>query len=239
MTFTYSLPRTALNFRQVGVALLAACFIGNAAAQAPRELAPIDPPQPVENDGKIEVLEFFAYGCIHCAQLEPPLAAWTARQPDYVKVKRVPTPFLLRGIDSASIYYSLEAMGLQEKMHQKVFDAVNIENVMLGNPATLNKWLEKQGVDVKKFEELQRSFSVQTKISRSKKLTTDYKIQSTPTMAVNGRYLLEGGGERLFPNLDRLIAEARGPAQTAATPAKPGVTLTPTPTPAAAPAKKK
>lgn len=235
MTFTYSLPRTALNFRQAGIAFLAALFIGGAAAQAPRELAPVDPPQPVENDGKIEVLEFFSYGCIHCAQLEPQLAAWSARQPDYVKVKRVPTPFLLRGIDSAPIYYALEAMGLQEKLHQKVFDAANIENVMVGNPATLNKWLEKQGVDVKKFEELQRSFSVQTKVARAKKLTTDYKIQSTPTMTVNGRYLLEGGGERLFSNLDRLIAEARGPVQATAAPVKPGVTLTP----AAAPAKKK
>ena len=175
------------------------------------DIVPLNPPQTVENDGKIEVLEFFGYGCIHCANLEPKLEAWGKKQPADVKLKRVPVAFALRGIDSVPIFYALEAMGLQEKLQQKIFDAANVENVILGNPATLNTWLEKQGVDAKKYEEVQKSFSVQTKIARAKKMTEDYKIQSTPTLIVNGRYSIQqtAGPDRLFANIDQLIVEAR------------------------------
>ncbi len=202
-----------MNFKiwlqRSSIALLAVFAIGHAAAQSAQDVSPINPPQPVENDGKIEVLEFFAYGCIHCANLEPRLVEWIAKQPADVKVKRVPAAFAVRGIDTAPIFYTLEAMGLQEKLHQKLFDAANLENVMLGNPATLNKWLEKQGVDAKKFEEMQKSFSVQNKISRSRRMSTDYGVQSTPAVAVNGRYLMVGGSDRLFSNIDQVIAQTR------------------------------
>jgi len=216
--------------QRAGILLVAAFAIGNVFAQgAPRDVTRLDPPQPVENDGKIEVLEFFAYGCIHCANLEPRLVEWVARQPADVKVKRVPAAFAVRGIDSAAIFYTLEAMGLQEKLHQKLFDAANLENVMLGNPATLNKWLEKQGVDPKKYEEMQRSFSVQNKINRSRRMSVDYKIQATPALAVNGRYLVEqvAGAERLFANIDQLLADARAANKPVAATAKPSATITP------------
>jgi protein dithiol oxidoreductase (disulfide-forming) len=176
-----------------------------------RDVTPLNPPQTVENDGKVEVLEFFGYGCIHCANLEPRLEAWAKQQPADVKLKRVPVAFASRSIDSIPIFYTLEAMGLQEKLHQKIFDAANVENVILGNPATLNTWLQKQGVDPKKYEEVQKSFSVQNKIARARKMTTDYAIQSTPTLIVNGRFAVQqnGGADRMFANVDQLIAEAR------------------------------
>jgi protein dithiol oxidoreductase (disulfide-forming) len=176
-----------------------------------RDVTPLNPPQTVENDGKIEVLEFFGYGCIHCANLEPRLEAWAKQQPADVKLKRIPVAFASRSIDSIPLFYTLEAMGLHEKLHQKIFDAANVENVILGNPATLNTWLQKQGVDPKKFEEVQKSFSVQNKIARARKMTSDYAIQSTPTIIVNGRYAVQqnAGADRLFANVDQLIAEAR------------------------------
>ena len=201
----------------------------------PREAIPVNPPQPVDNDGKIEVLEFFAYGCIHCAALEPRLADWSAKLPPDVKVKRIPATYAARGIDSAPIFYTLEAMGVLEKLHQKLFDAANIENVMLGNPATFNKWFEKQGVDPKKYEEMLRSFSVQTKVNRARKINSDYRIESTPSLAVNGRHLLAGGGEYVFANVDQLIAIARASNKPTVT-AAPAVTVAPA---APAPAKKK
>lgn len=102
---------------------------------------------------------------------------------------------------------------------------------MLGNPATLNKWLEKQGVDTKKYEEMQRSFSVQNKINRARRMSSDYKVQSTPAVAVNGRFLLEGGSEQLFANVDQLLANARAAS-------KPVAAVT-APTAPTAPAKKK
>ena len=237
-----------LMIQRAGVAVITAIaafamsnFLApSAQAQSiPREAVAVNPPQPVENDGKIEVLEFFAYGCIHCAQLEPGLAAWTARQPADVKVKRIPATYPSRGIDTAPIFYTLEAMGVLEKLHQKIFDAANLENVMLGNPATLNKWLEKQGVDTRKYEEMQRSFSVQTKINRARKINSDYRIESTPSIAVNGRHLLAGGGDALFGNIDQLLAAARATNKPVAA-AAPAVTAEPVSAAAStAPAKKK
>ena len=211
MSLNISLPRSLL-------ALLAALTIGTALAQAPKEITPLNPPQPVENDGKIEVLEFFAYGCIHCANLEPKLEQWIKRQPADVKVKRVPAPFAIRGLDSIPLFYTLEAMGQLDRLHQKIFDAVNVENVNLGAPALLNKWLEKQGVDPKKYEERQKSFSVDNKIKRARGMTQSYKIAATPTLVVNGRFLLEqaGSSDRMFENAERLIAEARQAARPAA-----------------------
>ncbi len=186
-----------------------------------RDVITLNPPQVVENDGKVEVLEFFGYGCIHCANLEPRLEAWAKKLPADVKLKRVPVAFASRSIDSIPLFYTLEAMGLQEKLHQKIFDAANVENVILGNPATLNSWLEKQGVDTKKFEQVQKSFSVQNKIARAKKMTEDYKIQATPTLIVNGRFSVQqtAGPDKLFANIDQLIAEVRVANKGSAAPA--------------------
>ncbi len=174
----------------------------------------LDPPQYVENDGKIEVLEFFAYGCPHCAALEPKIEAWAKKLSADVKLKRVPALNPIRGIDSAPLFYTLEGMGLQEKLRQKIFDAANVENVILGNPATLNAWLEKQGVDIKQYAEVQKSFSIQNKIARAKRMSVDYKIANVPSMVVNGRFVAQvpdgiSGPDQIFVNVDQLIVDAR------------------------------
>lgn len=205
-----------LWIQRCGITLLTTFVVGNAFAQGGMPgVAPLNPPQQVDNDGKVEVLEFFAYGCIHCFHLEPKLVEWIARQPADVKVKRVPGTYAARGIDSIPIFFTLEAMGVEEKLHQKIFTAANVENVILGNPATLNKWLESQGVDAKKYEEVQRSFSVQNKINRARKMTGDYKVPGTPIFVVDGRYIVEqpvtgdAGADRMFANIDQLIAQTR------------------------------
>ena len=159
--------------------------------------------------------------------MEPKLVEWIARQPADVKVKRVPAAFAVRGVDSIPIFYTLEAMGVVEKLHQKLFDAINVENAMLGNAATLNKWLEKQGIDTKKYEEMQKSFSVQNRINRARHMSQDYKITGTPTLVVNGRYSFEQGQgtpERMFAMMDIAIAETRTSLfKSAASPVPPAV----------------
>ena len=192
----------------------------------------LNPPQPVDNDGKVEVLEFFAYGCIHCANLEPSLEAWVKKQPTDVKVKRIPSPVPIMGIDSTVMYYAIEALGQIDRLHGKIFIAANLEKVALGNPAVLNTWLEKNGVDPKKYEEVQKSFSVVTKVARARKMVEQYAIHATPTVVVNGRFAIEqgrAGAEVMFERIDQLVAQARvaikaplmvAPAA-AATPAKP------------------
>jgi protein dithiol oxidoreductase (disulfide-forming) len=199
-----------------------AAFTGSAVAQDIRnpDIKPLNPPQPVENDGKIEVLEFFGYGCIHCAHLEPRLHDWAKKQPADVKLVRVPVGEA-KGIKSVPLYYTLDAMGQVDRLHQKIFDAVHAENVILGNPATLNKWLEANGVDPKKYEEMQKSFSVQNKIRRAEKMLADYRVTGTPTMIVNGRDSIEqyAGAERLIGAMDESIATARASMKPTAAPA--------------------
>ena len=193
------------------VAILFSVFAFTVAQALPGVMA-LDPPQPVENDGKVEVLEFFAYGCIHCANLEASLEAWAKKQPADVKFRRIPSPVAIMGIDSTVMYYSLEALGQIDRMHAKIFEAAHLEKVTLGNPSVLNKWLEKNGVDPKKYEEVQKSFSVVTKVNRARKMVEQYKIQATPTMVVNGRFAVEqgnGGAQSMFANIDQLIVEAR------------------------------
>ena len=199
--------------------LLFTAFVFTAAYAQQQKVTALNPPQPVENDGKVEVLEFFAYGCIHCANLEPSLEAWAKKQPADVKVKRIPSPVPLMGIDSTIVYYSLEALGQIERLHPKLFNAAHLEKVVIGNPAVLNKWLEKNGVDPKKYEEVQASFSVATKIKRARKMVEDYKINATPTIIVNGRYSVEqgtSGPEAMFANVDQLVREARATLKTSA-----------------------
>lgn len=190
----------------------------SASAQRPTEVVPLNPPLPVENDGKIEVLEFFSYACPHCNHLDPELEKWIKRQPADVKVKRIPMDGINGYNSGASLFYTLEAMGQLDRLHSKIFDAFHVDYLILANPAVLNKWLEKNGVDPRKFEEVQKSFSVDSKVKRARAMPADYKINSVPTMVVNGRFQVVqlDGPDRLFSTLDRLVNEARAPRKSAA-----------------------
>jgi protein dithiol oxidoreductase (disulfide-forming) len=180
-------------------------------AQSSREVTLIDPPQPVPNDGTIEVLEFFSYGCVHCANLEPPMDAWIKKLPADVKVRRVPSGFNLANIEEISLYHTLEAMGQIERLHKKIFDAVHNERVMLGHKPTLLKWLEKNGVDPKQYETVEKSFSVVNRVNRGRQLASQYKVTSTPTIVVAGRagVIQVGGAANMLASVDALIAQAR------------------------------
>jgi thiol:disulfide interchange protein DsbA len=208
----------------------ATLFLSVAAAQGSRDVVIIDPPQPVPNDGTVEVLEFFSYGCSHCANLEPPLETWAKKLPADVKFRRVPSGFNMMGVDEISLFYTLEAMGQLDRLHKKIFDALHNERVILGNKATLLKWLEKNGVAPAQYESVEKSFSVQTKVTRGKQMAGAYKITSTPTIVVNGRVaaVQVGGATGFLTTIDRFIDEARQSN------AKGATSKAPSPTPASA-----
>jgi thiol:disulfide interchange protein DsbA len=216
-----------ISLKRVFTSLLTATLLSGAAisasAQSNGGVTPLDPPQPTANDGTVEVLEFFAYGCIHCASLEPSLEEWAKRQPADVKLVRVPAAFAIRGVDSVPLFYTLQAMGQIERLHNKILIAINNDNVNLAVPALLNKWLAANGVNPAKYEEVQKSFSVQTNITRGRKMTTDYKVDSTPMIVVNGRASVSanGGPQRMFAMVDQLVNEARAGMAKAASSAKP------------------
>ena len=194
-------------------ALLASSLIAvTASAQQSREVTPIDPPVLTPNDGTIEVLEFFAYGCIACANLEPALDDWAKTLPADVKFRRVPSGFNFMGIDDIAVFHTLEAMGQLDRLNKKIFEAAHNERVMLGHRPTYLKWLEKQGVNPAQYETVEKSFSVQSKIMRGRGLASLYKVISTPTIVVNGRFSAKQFGESkafLTGTIDQLINQAR------------------------------
>ncbi len=195
------------------ISLLFGFLLPLAAAAQPFQYGEINPPQPVETKGKIEVIEFFWYGCPHCYTLEPHIEAWVKTLPPDVEFRRVPAVFSQRWGHDAAIYYTLEALGLVEKLHRPLFDAIHKNNLRTDSEPALSEWLQKQGVDPKKFMDTLKSFGVQSKTRRAVQQTIAYKIDGTPAMAVAGRYTVSAEQGRtqqgMLKAVDTLVAKAR------------------------------
>ena len=194
---------------------LAAATVGLTAFNALAQQAnygKLEPQQPTDGSGKIEVVEFFWYGCPHCYALEPAVNAWAKNIPKDVVFKRIPAT--TGGWEElARLYYTLETMNLLDQYHAKVFDAVHKERLNLGNKKIREEWLAKNGIDPVKYAETEKSFTVATKMQRSKQLTYAYKVDSVPRVFVNGKYYtgaeLAGGQQNIFAVVDQLIGMAR------------------------------
>jgi thiol:disulfide interchange protein DsbA len=195
--------------------LLAACMLAplGAAAQPKYAFSEVKPPLPVEADGKIEVIEFFWYGCIHCFNLEPAVEKWEKTLPKDVLFRRVPAVFNERWALDAAIFYTFEAMGILGKVHRPFFDAIHRDRLRTDSKEALEGWLQKQGIDVKKFNETMKSFGVQSKTRRAAQLSALYKIDGTPAMAVHGRFTVstEQGRtqEGIFQTVNYLVDTVR------------------------------
>ena len=191
--------------------LLASAF--TAAAVRAAEYAPVTPPQPTESGGKIEVIEFFWYGCPHCYALEDRVREWQKTLPPDVVFKRVPAYPSESWGQAARLFYTIEAMNLLPQMHQKIFDAIHKDNVNLVNPKIRDQWLAKNGVDPAKYAEMEKSFTVATNMQRAKQMTMNYKVDSVPRVVVAGKYYtsgeLAGSPEHIFPVVNELIAKVR------------------------------
>jgi thiol:disulfide interchange protein DsbA len=183
------------------------------AAAAQAQYTELKPPLPVENKGKIEVLEFFWYGCIHCYNLEPYIEAWEKKLPKDVEFRRVPAVFSQRWGYDAAVFYTFEALGVLDKLHRPLFDAIHKEHLRTDDSQAMGEWLQKHGVDPKKFNDTMKSFGVQSKARRATQLTVAYKIDGTPAMAVNGRYTVSAEQGRsqqgMLQVVDSLVEMAR------------------------------
>ena len=170
-------------------------------------------PQPVANPAKIEVLEFFWYACPHCNDVQPALRKWKANMPKDVEFRVMPAVFRPNWEPLAKTYYALEAMGIESRLRDKVFQAIHADQINLSDEKVLLDWMAKQGVDRQKFAEAYNAFAMQSKIARSKQAGRDYDIHGTPTLVVDGKYItspaMVGGNEAVIPVLNELIAKAR------------------------------
>ncbi|HXZ49632.1 MAG TPA: thiol:disulfide interchange protein DsbA/DsbL [Usitatibacter sp.] len=194
------------------VMTLLASALAPVAARA-ADYALVSPPQLQESNGKIEVLEFFWYGCPHCYHLESDVNAWLKTIPPDVVFKRVPAYPSESWGEAARIYYTIDAMGLLPKLHEKVFDAIHKDGVNLMNKKIRDDWLARNGVDPSKYDQMSKSFTVATDLQRAREMTQNYKVDSVPRLVVGGRYYtsgeLAGSPERIFAVVDQLIAKVR------------------------------
>ena len=178
-----------------------------------KDFARIEPPQPVREPGKIEVLEFFSYACPHCSTFEPALDNWARQLPGDVVVRRVPVPFLMNAENFQRTYYALESLGLVPALQQKIFRAIHIDRQRLEKPEDIAAFVGKNGGDEAKFLAAFKSFSVATSVSRAKKAIADYKVESVPLLVINGRYVtspsMAGGAPQSLAVADQLIQRSR------------------------------
>ena len=176
--------------KRIFLALLAASCLaaGPALAQPQPAYTELKPAQPVEAQGKIEVIEFFWYGCPHCYNLEPFIETWLKKLPPDAQFRRVPAVFNERWGHDAAIFYTFEVLGVLDKLHRPFFDAIHRDHLRTDSPPALDQWLEKNGIEPRRFNDTMKSFSVQSKLRRATQLTLSYRIDGTPAMAVQGRY---------------------------------------------------
>lgn len=196
-------------------AIAAITLVSAAVAAEPQEgkhYSRLQMPQPTEQPGKVEVIEFFWYGCPHCFDFEPLLKSWTKKLPGDVHFKKVPAIFRAEWSAGARIYYTLEALNLLDKHHDAVFNAVIKQRVNLNDEKILFDWVTKQGIDRQQFADMYKSFAVDGKVRRAAEMTQEYGFGGVPVVIVGGKYMPApnlGTFGNMLEVVDGLIAKNR------------------------------
>lgn len=149
-------------------------------------------PIATQSGDKIEVLEFFWYGCPHCFSFEPTLRKWKKSLPDNVKFIRMPSPLNPRWMIHTKTYYALEIMGEGDKHHDAIFAAMHTKKMKLHSKASLADFLATQGVDKKTFLATFDSFAVEMRAKQAMQLGQKFKVSGVPMLAINGKYTISG-----------------------------------------------
>jgi thiol:disulfide interchange protein DsbA len=170
-------------------------------------------PQPVAVLDRIEVVEFFWYGCPYCYQLQAPMESWLRRKPEDVTLRRIPAIFRESWVPHARLYYTLDALGEVPRLHQTVYRAVHEERTALNSADGTGEWAAQNGIEASRWLAAYNSPEVDRKVEDSRRFTRTYQIQGTPSLIVDGRFLTSSGMSEtvagVIPILDDLIQLAR------------------------------
>ena len=174
----------------------------------------LNSPQAIDSPaGKIEITEFFWYGCPHCNEFNPLLEAWLKRQAPDVVFKRVPVAFDDRFVPHSKMFHALDALGLAGKLTPVVFHEIHENHDYLMTEQAQADFLQKNGVDPQKYKAAYESFGTNSLLQRDAKLLTDYKIDAVPTLAIQGKYETSPAQTNSLPGtlqvLDYLVAQIR------------------------------
>ncbi|WP_227431304.1 thiol:disulfide interchange protein DsbA/DsbL [Psychrobacter sp. I-STPA6b] len=172
----------------------------------------LDNPENITGD-KIIVREFFWYGCPHCYNLEPYMQKWAATKPSDVVFMQTPAALNPVWEANARGFYAAQLLGYQDKTHEALFKAIQVDGKRLFDQNSLAEWYGSQGVDQKKFNSLYNSFAVSTKIGRSKAGAKRYQLTGVPAVVVQGKYVVQGEGEKVPQVVDFLVNKVRAEKQ--------------------------
>ena len=207
------ISRSALIRRLAAVLLFGAATLAQAQYQSGREYVLLDPPRPVATGSKIEVLEFFYYGCPICYEFQPHLSRWLFQAPDYVALRRVPVLSSENWEPFAKLYYTLDIMGEVGRLHWPVYDNFHFDGVKLNDVKVMMEWTSRNGINREKFVETLESDAVKVRLAESVALVKNYAVRGVPSIVVDGKYLasarLAGGTRQLAQVLDFLVKRAR------------------------------
>lgn len=171
----------------------------------------LTPAQPTQNPDKIEVIEFFWYGCPHCYSLEPSLSEWLKNKPDNVEFIRQPAVFSKLWGDHAKAYFTAEALNVVDKVHADFFDAIQNKKQSLRKEDDLAKFFVAHGVSENDFRNAYNSFLVDAKLRQAKSMAPRYGITGVPALIINGKYKTNGplakSQDNMLKILDELIAQ--------------------------------
>jgi thiol:disulfide interchange protein DsbA len=207
--------------RAAAAALLTlTCLAGPAPAQEIRARQNLEyrliAPQPVATGGRIEVIDFFWYGCSYCNELQPALEDWARRKPGDVALRRVPAILRDSWAPHARIYYALERLNEAERLHLEVYYGYHVEKLHMSLPEVALEWAVRHGIDRQRWLDAYHSPEVTAKVEAARTITQTYTVQVTPTLVVDGRYLTSGSYvpccdvRDIIPILEDAIRLARG-----------------------------
>ena len=197
-------------FSSAAAALFA--FSGSAmAAQfvAGKDYTVLPNPVAVEKPGKIEVREFFWYGCPHCFTLEPHMQAWLKQMPKDVRFVRTPASMNPLWEQGARAYYVSEALGVRQKTHLPLFHAIHANGQNILEQAAFAKFFTQFGIPEAKFNSTYKSFPISSKIAQSQDLAKRYQLTGVPAVTVNGKYVIQGEDQKVTQVLNYLIEQER------------------------------
>jgi thiol:disulfide interchange protein DsbA len=174
----------------------------------------ISPAQPTQHPDKVEVIEFFWYGCPHCYDFEPELQKWVKSQPKNVEFIRQPAAFNEVWAKHAKAYYTAEALGVVDKVHDDFFDAIQNKKQSLETEDELAKFFVAHGVKETEFRDTFNSFVVDAKMRKAPPMAASYGLTGVPAVIINGKYKtngpLAGSHEKMIEVMTRLVKQESG-----------------------------
>jgi protein dithiol oxidoreductase (disulfide-forming) len=185
--------------------------------EAGKHYTVLSPAQPTSTDaGKVEVAEVFMFSCPGCFGFEPHIQRWLGRKADYINFVRIPAPWQPPAPIHARAYYTAEALGKADEIEGAFFNEIHVNRNLLETEAKLADFFAKHGVDEATFKSTFNSFAINAKLKRAEELGRRYRVQSTPTVIVNGKYLTTGSQagsyEAWFAIIDELAAREHAAA---------------------------